>query len=152
MVGFNFAVSCATNQGGEITYQSAGQTIQGQYSYTNECGEPAGTNSFFIQIVNSARAAADDLVVHITPNPTTNYVTVAIENNTAVGNTQAANKAGNTIMDLVDLNTNITLKQWKFTEVNTKTYTLDIVGIKKGIYSLRVDRAGVSTVQKLIIY
>ena len=136
----------------EITYQSAGQTIQGQYSYTNECGEPAGTNSFFIQIVNSARTVADDLVVHITPNPTTNYVTVAIENNTAVGNTQAANIASNTIMDLVDLNTNITLKQWKFAEVSTKTYTLDIVGIKKGIYSLRVNRAGVSTVQKLIIY
>ena len=134
-----------------ITYYSAGQTIQGQYTYTNDCGV-TGTYSFFIAITNSGRVAPENLMVHITPNPTTNYVTVAIENNTAVGNTQAANKAGNTIMDLVDLNTNITLKQWKFAEVSTKTYTLDIVGIKKGIYSLRVNRAGVSTVQKLIIY
>ena len=135
-----------------ITYSSANQIIQGQVNYTSDCGVN-NTYTFFIEVTqNSFRITNDDKMVTINPNPTSNYINLEISDEKMNNEKTITSNVGNTSMNLVDLNSNLVIKQWNFMAQLQKNYRLNIAGIKKGIYSLSIMRAGKITVKKIIIY
>jgi hypothetical protein len=58
---------------------------------------------------------------------------------------------GKTIMSLFEVNTNMLAKQWKYSESKTPNYSLNINGLRKGVYVLQVDRDGQTKTTKIIV-
>jgi Secretion system C-terminal sorting domain len=58
---------------------------------------------------------------------------------------------GQTIISLLDANTNKVARQWKNAETKTMNYKLNINGLAKGVYILQVDRDGESKLTKIIV-
>ena len=86
----------------------------------------------------------------VSPNPAQDNITVslsALDNSktTSSSMTQSSSlmtvdSKGKTILSLIEMNTGILTKQWKYNEVKNKNYNLNINGLRKGVYALQADR------------
>lgn len=58
---------------------------------------------------------------------------------------------GKTIVTLFDFNTSMQVKQWAQNEASSKGYNYSVVGLRKGLYILQVDRDNQTTTTKIIV-
>jgi len=71
------------------------------------------------------------------PNPATDNLIVSIESETVT--TKASGKTANIILTLYNLTSTEVVKRWSFKNNQTK-FNLNVSGIKKGLYILKVNR------------
>ena len=102
----------------------------------------------------------------VSPNPATSVINVSLGQNKSVLNTPdsvtvnanatskqslLSNSAGLTNMYLYDINTNQLVKKWTYRENSSITYRLNVAGVKRGIYVLRMERDNIAFVTKVIL-
>ena len=75
--------------------------------------------------------------VTASPNPATDNLSISIESETVT--TKASGKTANIILTLYNLTSTEVVKRWSFKNNQTK-FNLNVSGIKKGIYILKVNR------------
>lgn len=90
------------------------------------------------------------------PNPANGKINLSIAKITDTVNVQNAssllsNTSGRTKVYLYDFNTNILVKQWTYQETGSANYSLNVTGIKKGIYVLKVERDNQTKTSKVIL-
>ena len=64
---------------------------------------------------------------------------------------QIIKSKGKTIMSLFEVSTNMLVKQWKYNESKSSNYSLNVNGLRKGVYVLQVDRDDLSEMIKILI-
>lgn len=128
---------------------SSGQNISVNITGTNSCGRQTTATRTFIQSGGYSIVAS--------PNPATSNVNVSITevedtSATASSKTQVtSNTNGITKMYLYDFYTGGIVKQWTFNEVKSNNYNLNIVGVKSGVYVLKMERDNKATSTKIIV-
>lgn len=129
---------------------SSGQNISVLITGTNTCGRQVTATRTFIQSSSYSIIAS--------PNPAKNNIYVNI---TEVGDTTAStanskalitsNTSGITKMYLYDFYTGVLVHQWTFEEIKSNIYNLNIVGVKTGVYVLKMERNNKMTSTKIIV-
>ena len=129
---------------------SSGQNVSVIVSGNNVCGRPVNVTLTFIQSSYYFLVAS--------PNPTTGDINVSIreveDTTEAMAKKQSFNSPNSgdiTKMYLYDFNTGILIKQWSFPETKSNNYNLNIVGVKSGMYVLKMERNNKSTSTKIIV-
>lgn len=98
--------------------------------------------------------------VSVLPNPVKNNLTVQLDEPIEGAVTSETSPASplrsirskdKTILTLLEMNTNLPVKQWQFNEVKNKRYSVPLQGLRKGIYLLQVDRNNESRITKLYV-
>lgn len=87
------------------------------------------------------------LAVSTSPNPAKDKINVSI----AKIDEKQTNKPGRTIFMLYDITTNQLLKQWTYNRTDLTNYSLDIKGIKPGMYVLKTERGGQTVNSKILV-
>lgn len=93
------------------------------------------------------------------PNPTSDKLNVSItkieKSNGKVINEMTdekqTNKPGKTIFRVYSINTSQLMKQWAYNEADLMNYSLDIKGLKPGMYVLKMERDGQTTTSKILV-
>ncbi|MDP1811442.1 MAG: T9SS type A sorting domain-containing protein [Sediminibacterium sp.] len=93
------------------------------------------------------------------PNPTSDKLNVSItkieKSNGKVINEitdeKQTNKPGKTIFRVYSINTSQLMKQWAYNEADLTNYSLDIKGLKPGMYVLKMERDGQTTTSKILV-
>ncbi len=127
-----------------------------QLTYTDICGI---SKSDGITVYNNG---CTWLRIIPSPNPAKGKINVSIVSENQVsslvnGQQYTANivsgidSKGKTIISLYEVNTKTLIKRWKYSESETSSYSLDIAGLRKGIYAVQLDRNNLTTVSKIII-
>ncbi len=97
--------------------------------------------------------------VATSPNPTSDKLNVSItkikKSNGKVINEitdeKQTNKPGKTIFRVYSINTSQLMKQWAYNEADLMNYSLDIKGLKPGMYVLKMERDGQTTISKILV-
>lgn len=130
---------------------AASQVVYVNITATGACGDLLTATRTFAQ---SGFAFA----ITASPNPANSNINVSISkifDTASLSNAQQLNlsssNAGLTKMYLYDFYTNNMVKQWTYREKESTSYNLNIVGVKSGVYLLRMERDNKSTITKIII-
>lgn len=128
---------------------SSGQSVSVYLTGNGSCGQVNATRSFI-------QSSSYSLVA--SPNPATNNINVAItevqDTASSTANSKVSitsNTRGITKMFLYDFNTGVLVKQWTFKEMESINYNLNIVGVKTGVYVLKMERNNKITSTKIIV-
>jgi hypothetical protein len=118
-------------------------------SIGNACGYSSATPLAYFPYSTS-------LAIIASPNPTTNVLNVSITNiyDSTTVTSQAkttSNTSGITKMNLYDFNSGLLVKQWTYQEMKSTNYALNIVGVKKGVYVLKMERDNNTTSTKILV-
>lgn len=95
--------------------------------------------------------------VMVSPNPVKDNMNISFteagmdDNASDIQPMQRVDSKGRTIFSLYEMNTSMMVKQWKYNEVKTENYNVDISGLRTGIYILQADRDNITTVTKLVV-
>lgn len=96
----------------------------------------------------------------VSPNPVNGNINLSIEKvkeenvnptqqlSSTKENSLAVNK---TAFHLYDINTNSLIKEWSYSETESTSYNLNVLGIKSGWYVLKMEREGNSSTIKVFI-
>ncbi len=133
-------------------YTSRNATVY--LSATGPCGSISTSYNFQV-VANgmSFRMAAS-------PNPASGNINVTIQKITDSSElakqpvqemARSSNSAGITRLSLYDFNSNALVKEWKYDEIELMNFHLNIAGIKKGIYVLKMERDNNTTSTKVIV-
>lgn len=148
--GYNFALYMITPS---TAYLANNATVS--LSASGPCGTV--NKSWNFQVVSTGSGYGYALIA--SPNPSKNNLNVGIREvkDTATSKEHGMslktsnNSKGITKMHLYDFYTNALIKQWSFQEMETKNYSLNIVGIKAGYYVLKMERDNKATSTTIII-
>ncbi|MBN8785634.1 MAG: matrixin family metalloprotease [Terrimonas sp.] len=126
-----------------FTFPGAGNYIL-KVRYGNSCGNGPWTESEEMYAGSDCGSGA---LVAVSPNPASNVLNVTLE----VENTlKTASGSEEVSYALYDFNTQKLIKNWKYSRTGN-TQSLDISGIKQGIYALEVKYKKERVVTKVII-
>jgi len=127
---------------------SSGQQVSVYLTGTGACGSVDATRTFI---------QSSYYYLVISPNPSSNNVNVGITEVVDTTGKMAkeqkliSNTSGITKMYLYDFNTGVLVKEWTFQEMKSGSYNLNIVGVKQGLYVLKMDRDNKTTSTKIIV-
>jgi|GEM_PF-1906793 len=130
------------------------QNVQINISGKGSCGDLLSVTRAFAQ--NSFSAYA----MQASPNPAKSTINLAITtvpdtSTTAIASApsvqQPNSAAAHTKLYLYDFNSNALVKQWSYQEASAATYSLNIAGIKPGVYVLKMERNNKTTTTKIIV-
>ena len=102
------------------------------------------------------------------PNPATSMLNISVakvDNNSSISTLSTStatsetsstqdlisNSSGITNMYLYDFYTNQLIKKWNYKENTSGTYNLNVSGVKRGIYVLKMERDNISATTKVIL-
>lgn len=129
---------------GSTVYLTFGET--GYYtlrvSKTNSCGTTS------TDMVINAQECINGFRVMASPNPATDMIVVTTDNET--GEVKSLSKDENVKIELYQFNTGTKQKQWSFKN-SQKQFTLNVSGINKGLYVLKVSKGKYQQSIKVII-
>jgi hypothetical protein len=140
-----------------------------QVSKTNSCGTAFDGMTINVQECMNGMIAS--------PNPATSTLNITIADDeqptdlnnasatisgktmlssqTSTGNAKITDKTkettGKTTMYLYDFYTGQLVKTWRYDENSLKTYSLNVAGIKRGVYTLKMERDHKTSVTKVIL-
>ena len=122
----------------KFLFFSQGQS--GNYSLT-ACPNPA-TSTINVSIINNNIQSS---------NLSDNTTTTSTSNETISAQSLISNTTGITNMYLYDFYTDQLIKKWSYQENSSSTYSLNVSGVKRGIYVLKMDMDNISAITKIIL-
>lgn len=128
---------------------------------TNSCGTG---NIYYVSGYFNCGSGSPK-IIKASPNPATSTLNVTItnvDNNTLSANATTSSEAttaqslvsnskGVTNMYLYDFNTGQLIKKWNYKENTSSNYSLNVSGVNRGIYVLKMERDNVSASTKVIL-
>ena len=139
------------------TSPSTGLSVKGggavRVTYTDLCG---GTQTDGVTVYSSCYGFR----MVVSPNPAKSNINLSfvpadnsktISTATGTDPLKIVESKDKTIVSLFEINTNSVVKQWKYSESKSANYSLNINGLRKGIYVLQVDRDNQTETTKIII-
>lgn len=140
-----------------FTAPQTGYTTATKYVHldaTTGCGASRVTTTIAIMSLGwSYRVMA-------TPNPASNTINISflklidstnISTEIQLSSAKTDTKSTKTLMTLYDINTNAFVRQWAFDEAELSDHKLNIEGVPKGVYVLKISRVNESSSIKIIV-
>lgn len=130
-----------------------------------------GSSSSCYELMFFSKSNNENYVLSASPNPATSTINVSVTNvnsNSSINSLSTSsttssssetssmqslvsNSAGITNMYLYDFYTNQLVKKWNYQENSSTTYNLNVSGVKRGMYVLKMERDNVSAITKVIL-
>jgi hypothetical protein len=128
-------------------YLNTGQNMNLTFNGTGNCGAVNATRTFLqsggFSVVASPNPTSDNININIIPSDDTTTSTLKSSANTT------SNKL--TSMSIYDINSGRLVRKWDYQEAEKMQYILNIIGINKGIYVLKVTRNNFTSSIKIIV-
>jgi hypothetical protein len=136
-------------------------TIVLKTTLTNTLNGCTSSNDKFVVFVASIPLSGRIIA---SPNPTKNDINITFAEPLPIESTstnlrkeadpmplRSVNSTGKTIISLFEFNTSLLVKEFTKTDINSKSYLLNLAGLRKGLYIMQVDRNNQTSVTKIII-
>ncbi len=132
-------------------YLASGQYMNLTFNGTGTCGTVTATRTF--------QQSGGGYAIIASPNPASGTMNISINDAKDTASINASQvmasieqtSTPSTRFSLYDINSGSLIKQWSYAEAENTLYTINLSGIKTGIYSLKMERNNKVATTKVIV-
>lgn len=120
-------------------------------AYTGTYTWPVIVQGWFYKLLASPNPAKGNIHIQIEKVPDTSNRQICVLDKGSKNSETSIAASNTTKMLLYDVNSKILIRQWNYSEKDASVYNLNIAGIKRGWYVLKMERDGKITTTKILI-